>query len=119
MRMNRVMRGLLFVLAGVAFVAVGAAVVMFLWNALVPSIFGLRAIGFWQALGLLVLSRILFGRLRGGARWHWRHRMHERWASMSPEERAKFQEGMRGRCGAFAQAAPRHDAAVGTGHPNV
>jgi hypothetical protein len=30
---------------------------------------------------------------------HWRGRMAERWAQMTPEEREKFREGMRARCG--------------------
>ena len=97
MRMNRVARKLMFALAVVLFVAVAGAVVMLLWNWLLPPLFGLPAIGFWKALGLLVLSRILFGRFHGGGHWHWRHRMHERWAHMTPEEREKFREGMR--CG--------------------
>ena len=33
---------------------------MWLWNALMPDIFGLMEIGFWQALGLNLLSGILF-----------------------------------------------------------
>ena len=38
------------------------AIVMLLWNWLMPVIFGLPALSLWQALGLLVLMRILFGR---------------------------------------------------------
>jgi len=84
-------------------------VVMSLWNWLVPPVFGWRAIGFWQALGLLVLSRILFGGWRGRAGgMHWRRRMAERWEQMTPEEREKFREGMRGRCGPLA--APSTDS---------
>ncbi len=82
-------------------VTVFSFVVMNLWNWLVPSVFGWHSITFWQALGLLVLSKILFGGFRGGP-WrgmHWRHRMMERWQQMTPEEREKFREGMRGRCG--------------------
>jgi hypothetical protein len=76
--------------------------VMSLWNVLMPGIFAVRSISFWQALGLLVLSRILFGGFRpytgGGPRW--RRRMMERWEQMTPEEREKFKQGMRHRCGA-------------------
>jgi hypothetical protein len=57
---------------------------------------GARAIDFAHALGLLILSRILFGGFRGHGGWrgrqHWR-----RWEQMTPEEREKFQQGMR--CG--------------------
>jgi hypothetical protein len=101
MRRNWVLRVLGFALMGVLFVGVVSAIVMGLWNWLVPPLFGARAIDFWQAVGLLVLARILFGGFRGRGGWHWgwRHRMHERWAQMTPEERAKFREGMRSRCG--------------------
>jgi hypothetical protein len=59
-------------------------------------------ITFWQALGLLVLSRLLFGGFRGGARHgHWRGRMAERWQQMTPEERDRFRTGLGGRCGHF------------------
>ena len=89
--------------AAIAFVAIPvfSFVVMNLWNWLVPPIFGWHSINFWQALGLLVLSKILFGGFRGGP-WrgmHWRHRMMERWQQMTPEEREKFRDGMRERCG--------------------
>jgi hypothetical protein len=81
--------------------ALGFAV-MHLWNWLMPGVFGLAAIGFWQALGLLVLSRILLGFPgRRGGPMHWRHRMAERWEQMTPEEREKFRSGMRGHCGPF------------------
>ena len=36
-------------------------VVMWLWNWLMPSIFGLATIGYWQAIGILALAKILFG----------------------------------------------------------
>lgn len=74
--------------------------VMILWNWLGPAVFGARTITFWQALGILVLSKILFGGFGGrpGRRGHWRHRMQERWARMSPEEREKFRQGLGSRC---------------------
>lgn len=77
-------------------------VVMSIWNAVLPAVTGLHSITFVQALGLLVLSRILFGGLRGWGRrgGHWRARMHARWQQMSPEERERFRDvlGSRG-CG--------------------
>jgi len=76
-----------------------SAVVMSLWNWLMPALFELPVITFWQALGLLVLSRILFGRFGGHGRGrHWRHRMRERWNHLTPDERETFTAGMRGRC---------------------
>ncbi|MGH9591872.1 MAG: hypothetical protein ACRD5L_02180 [Bryobacteraceae bacterium] len=96
------MRGLRFALFGLLIVAVVSVVVMGLWNWLTPALFGWKTITYWQALGLLVLSRILLGGLfrgRPGHGMHWRHRMKQRWEQMSPEEREKFRQGMRGRCG--------------------
>jgi len=82
--------------------------VLHLWNWLMPSLFGLHPITFWQAVGLLALSWILFGGWRGfhgpGYGKRWRQRMAERWERMTPEEREKFREGMRG-CGPFRSRA--------------
>lgn len=65
--------------------------VMSLWNALLPTIIGVKSIGFWQALGLLVLCRILFGGLgmRPGM-FGMHRRMHDRWMQMTPEQRDEF-----------------------------
>lgn len=79
----------------------GGYVVMRLWNWLAPEVFGGHAVTFWQALGLLVLARLLFGRF-GGWRHdhgHWRHRMKDRWEKMTPEEREKLRSSLRERCG--------------------
>lgn len=71
--------------------------VLQLWNWLMPMLFHLPMITFWQGLGLLALSWLFFGGLRGsgprsGYRRHWRRRMQERWEQMTPEEREKFRE---------------------------
>jgi hypothetical protein len=88
------------ILLVIAAVAVFGLIVQHLWNWLIPAIVGWHAINFWQAVGILLLSKILFGGFRGGrGGMHWRHRMAERWEKMSPEEREKFGRGMRGRCG--------------------
>jgi hypothetical protein len=81
-----------------AFIALGGYVVQQLWNWLMPAIFGLRALTFWQGLGLLALCRILFGGFKGhGPGKHvFRRKMGERWDHMSPEERDRFRQGMRG-----------------------
>jgi hypothetical protein len=99
MRKSWWLHGLKLVLFVVAAVIVLGAVVMGLWNWLMPDLFGGRTIGFWQAVGLLVLSKILLGGLHGGHRVHWRERMAARWEHMSDDERARFREGMRRRCG--------------------
>ena len=96
-----------------ALLAVLSFAVMLLWNSLVPELFRGPPLQYWQALGLLLLSRILFGGLRGRGGWHGhrRQRMCERWESMTPEERARLREQFQGRCGhrhlpPEAQAAP-------------
>ena len=89
----------------VLFVGLFGEVVMHLWNWLTPALFGWHMISFWQALGLLLLCRILFGGFGG----HGRHRaqsrrqMFERWESMTPEEREKLRQGFRGRCSNFGR----------------
>lgn len=98
-RFVRVLKILLFV---VALTVIAGYVVMRLWNWLTPPLFGWHLITFWQALGILLLSKILFGGFRGGPHrpgGHWRNRMAKRWAAMTPEEREKFRASMGGRCG--------------------
>lgn len=108
MRRHWAKRGLKFVVIAVVAVAAFGLAVMGLWNWLVPDLFAGRSIGFWQGVGLVVLSRLLFGGFRGGhgRHGHWRDRMGERWERMTPEEREKFREGLRGRCGRGGSSAP-------------
>lgn len=103
MKARWIFKGMKFALFVLFAAAVLSLVVMSLWNWLMPALFALHRISFWQALGLLLLSKIFFGGLRGrrGSPMHWRGRMMERWAQMTPEERERFREGMRGRCGMF------------------
>jgi hypothetical protein len=109
--MNRTKRLLLIAplaLVGMAlFVTLGGQVVMRLWNWLLPPLFGWHSITFWQALGLLVLCRILFGgfSMRGSSRSDYRGRMAERWEKMTPEERERMRQGWRGRWGFVPPAA--------------
>ena len=106
----------------IAFALVGFAVfgyvVMGLWNWLVPELFHGPTVTFWQAVGLLLLSHIL---LRGGAPWRhkigwhrdrWKHRMEEKLAAMTPEEREKFKEEWKRRCGYYPyEDSEKKDAA--------
>ena len=101
MRRHWMRRGFKFALFAALAVAAVGFIVMSLWNWLAPALFGGHLIGFWQALGLFVLTRLLVGGLRGrgGYGGHWRQRMAERWSQMTPQEREQLREGMRGRCG--------------------
>ncbi len=107
MKRHWFVRGMKFVLFAALFVTVFGFVVLSLWNWLMPALFGWHLINFWQAVGILVLSKILFGGFRGHPSRHmyWRRRMMERWEQMTPEEREKFRQGMHGRCGSFGPAA--------------
>ena len=98
--------GPLAILGILLFIFVGGEIVMLLWNWLLPPLFGWRLITFWQALGLLLLCRILFGGhgvLRSGRsnmRHRMRERMRERWERMTPEEREKARQRW-SRCAPF------------------
>ena len=84
----------LMVIVGIA--ALGW-VVMLLWNWLMPALFaGTSQVDYLQALGILLLSRILFGGFRGSCHGHWKeHR--QRWESMTPEEREQLKGRFRNR----------------------
>lgn len=81
------------IVGGLAMLAAAVALVMWLWNILMPGIAGFKAITFWQALGIFVLCRLLTGRLfphhhpdmhrKGNAR-------HDHWHKMSPQQRKEM-----------------------------
>ncbi len=85
-------------------VALLSEVVMLLWNGVVPALFtGAHPIDYLHAVGLLVLSRILFGGLHRHGHWHG-HRHFAKWQEMTGEERERMV-----RCGPWARrltAAP-------------
>jgi hypothetical protein len=91
----------LAVLGLLLFMALGGGIVLYLWNWLLPPLFGWPAITFWQALGLLALCRILFGGLglRGGPRPRFRRHWTGRCQPMTPEERERFRQRVRERWG--------------------
>ncbi len=60
----------LIILLATAGAAAFSGLVMLLWNGILPSLFHVSIITFWQAAGLLLLARLLFGGFRGR-----RHRM--------------------------------------------
>jgi hypothetical protein len=107
-RARWVVKGAAFLVLAIGVLAGLSLVVMSLWNWLVPSLFHGPAVQYWQAVGLLLLSRILFGGWRGRGGWHghWRQRMwRERWTNMTPEERARLRERFQHRCGHHAGPA--------------
>jgi hypothetical protein len=84
-----------FFIAPLILVAIAAvsAIFMLLWNALMPVIFALPVINFWQAAGLLILSKLLFGSHHphgAGQAGHMRANLREKLSKMSPEERKEF-----------------------------
>ncbi len=98
------------ILGMVLFAFLGGTIVMLLWNWLLPPLVGLPQVTFWQAFGILALSRILFGGMggRGGAwrsRSKFRERMAERWERMSPDERDRVRESWESWRGPWG---PRH-----------
>ncbi len=103
----------IFIPIGIAaFLSLVSYAVMLLWNNLLPEILNVSAITFWQAMGIFILCKILFGfggkgkgfGGGGGAPWM-RHRMEERFKSMTPEQKEKFKQKMRERsmCGPWGR----------------
>jgi hypothetical protein len=92
-------RFFMFPLIALAFILAAGGAVMLLWNAVVPSVISAAGIlTYGQAVGLLLLCRILFGGFRGGGYRGgppWRQKM----KGMSEEEREKFRQEWRERCG--------------------
>ncbi len=105
-------KGAKFLVFAILFIGLVGWLVMTLWNTLLPAILGVATITFWQALGLLTLSRILFGGLgrasfgRGGG-WsrgdprqqRWKEKMAERWQHLTPEQREQMKAKWKERCG--------------------
>jgi len=106
------------IVAGITFVFLLCGYgTMLLWNWLVPVLFNGPVIVFWQAIGLLALSKILFGgrgrgwgRRRCGDRGHWKYRMEERLKNMTPEEKEKFKN----RCGGYWRREAAEDTSKET-----
>jgi hypothetical protein len=91
-----------FTALAAAFGSLLSYVVMRLWNGILTEVVHVSPISFLQAIGILVLSKILFGGFHGrwgcGPRNHWKNEMKEKWHNMSPEEREKLKEDWRNKC---------------------
>ncbi len=103
----------MIVLVVVSIVALLAALIMLLWNALLPDILHLPLISYWQAMGLLILSKLLFGGFRGwgGGGRHWKKELRDKWMQMPAEEREKLREEWRNRCRMW----PKKETSPGAG----
>ena len=77
-------------------VAAAVAAIMLLWNALIPAIIGWGTINYWQAAGLLVLCRLLFGGFGKHGHMQKRHlrgkhaHLHEKLEGMSSQEKRDY-----------------------------
>ena len=106
-----ILKGIKIAIMVLIFITAMSYVVMMLWNWLMPAVFSLGMITFWQALGILVLAKVLFGFGRGGWGHHsshhwkrggspeWKEKMEEKLKNMSPEDRDKLRAEWRKRCG--------------------
>lgn len=115
--MNTTMKWTLKIIGGIILFSLLAFllgwVIMWLWNWLVPALFSGPVITYWQAWGLFILSRILFGSWgKGGHRRHggpggwqkgkndyWKKRWERKLAGMTPDQREVYLKRMRERCG--------------------
>lgn len=77
-------------------------IVMLLWNGILPEVIGVKAITYWQAVGIFILSKLLFGGFKFGKHHH-NHKMkehlREKFMNMNQEEREAFKQKWRERCG--------------------
>lgn len=91
-------------------------VVMLLWNWLMPNLFiGARPVDYWQAMGILLLSKILFGGHGHGHYWKARR---EHWEGMTPEEREQLKDHFKSRWGMWCkQDKTASKATVATDKP--
>lgn len=97
-----------------------SAIVMVLWNWLIPVLFSGPVITFWQSAGLLLLSKILFkGFHKGGHMWRqnrWKA-WKERFEKMSPEERERMRSFWKQRCCSPFESGFRETAGGGEESP--
>lgn len=91
-----------FILMAAVAILLFTFIVMTLWNNILTPVLGVHVINFMQALGILILSKILFGGFRGGGwrgrRGVWNSEMREKWQGMTAEEKLKFKNEWRTRC---------------------
>jgi hypothetical protein len=77
------------------FIAPLAILVMFLWNNALAPVLHVSEVTFWQALGILVLSKILFSSFSGGRSRRyptWKDRISQKWDTMTPDEKERWKD---------------------------
>ena len=93
---------LLMATLGLLFLFVIGHVIRFLWNEVLVEATGVNAVSYWQAIGLFILARILFGGFRFGSKRKWRRSKskgrRQRWMKMTDEERAEMKAKWKERC---------------------
>lgn len=67
-------------------------IVMLLWNNVLSPVLHIGTVTFWQALGILILSKLLFSSFSGGGRRRNYGKERMMWNNMTPEQREKFRE---------------------------
>ncbi len=116
--MNRSLNFLVCVALGVLAVFLVGLITMSLWNWLVPAIFSGPLVTFWQALGLLLLSKLLFWGFGGKRQWNnsrpdipWKVKFYNKFSSMTPEERELVKQKMKEKwCSWEKKAATRNSS---------
>lgn len=94
-KIRMVWRAIAGIVGCLAMAAAASALVMLLWNQLLPEIAGCAEIGFWQAAGLFVLCRLLTGRLfprHGAMRRRGGHHEIGHWHRMSPQKKREVMQ---------------------------
>ena len=97
--MNKGVKIAMWIVFGAALIALFGFITMYLWNWLMPKIFGLPTLTIVETFGLLLLAKILFGfGGKGGNggqhKWQWKQRMINKFDTMSPEDRERFKARM-------------------------
>jgi hypothetical protein len=108
-----------------AFIMLFSFIVMSLWNGILPDVLGVKTITFWQALGILVLSKILFSGFGGfhhkkeQFRNRFRQKMLDKFEKMTPEEKQRFKDEWKTRCRGGWRGGPFNDRDFPTQEPEV
>ena len=97
-RGRKILKIIGFVILGIVALTAFGFVTMSLWNWLIPDLFNGPVLTFWQTIGLLILSKILFSGFGKGGKHHhggnWKPYWKERWNRMSPEDRERIKQKM-------------------------